>query len=383
VRFSGNARRKLDIALIALFLLGIYLPGAILAAHHHMTADPRELAEVAPPAPEPAARAIARFPRYFRRHFRISFGLRDVLVRANALLKIKGLGVSPSRRILLGKQGWLFYWDEGEPECCTASDPFTSAELAQWVTVLQTRHDWLASRGIKFLFVVAPDKHTIYPDRLPDYVRRHHPESRLDQLLGELREHSSVHALDLRPSMMSSRNRGLLYYRLDTHWDQAGAFVAYQQIISGLSHWFPRARPLGWDSVTVTEKIGPYHDLADLSGLRSGDLIEIAPCVTPKHQRRARVVSGDARALEIENAVMDCLVTESPDAQIPGAVILRDSYGMSLVPFLSEHFGKAVYLWTNNPDPEVVAQQHPAVVIWEINERFLMYTLPKPWLDEQ
>jgi hypothetical protein len=214
-------------------------------------------------------------------------------------------------------------------------------------------------------------------------VCRYHPQSRLDQLFGALRQHPDVNALDLRPSMMSSRDRCALYYRLDTHWNQAGAFVAYQQIISGLSRWFPRARPLGWDSVTVTQKVGRYHDLADLSGLRDGDLTETAPYITPKRQRRARIVSGDARALEIENAVMDCLVTECPDAEIPSAVILRDSYGMSLVPFLSEHIGKAVYLWTNDPDPEVVAQQHPAVVIWELNERFLMYSAPKPWPDRR
>jgi hypothetical protein len=381
VRASRNPRPKLDIALIALFLLGIYLPGAILVARHHMATDPREVARDAPARPEPAVRSIARFPRYFRRHFRISFGFRDVLVRANALLKIKGLGVSPSRRIILGKEGWLYYWDEGEPECCTAADPFTSAELSQWARTLQTRRDWLARRGIRFLFVVAPDKHTIYPDRLPDYVRRYNPQSRLDQLLGALRKWSNVDALDLRPSMMSSRSRCQLYYRLDTHWNQAGAFVAYQQIISGLNRWFPRARPLDWNSVTVTQEIGRYHDLADLSGLREGDLTEMAPYIAPKRQPRARIVSGDARALEIENAVMDCFVTERPDAQIPSAVILRDSFGMSLVPFLSEHFGKAVYLWTNNPDPDAVARQHPAVVIWEINERFLMYSVPKPWPD--
>ena len=35
---------------------------------------------------------------------------------------------------------------------------------------LDRLHDWLATKGIRFVFVVAPDKSEIYPEHLPEGV---------------------------------------------------------------------------------------------------------------------------------------------------------------------------------------------------------------------
>ena len=79
--------------------------------------------------------------------------------------------------------------------------------------------------------------------------------------------------------------------------------------------------------------------------------------------RRARIVEParpDAR-------LMDARIVTEQDA--PGsrrrAVVFRDSFGSALIPFLSEHFSRAVYLWQYNVDPDVVLAEHPDVVIQE------------------
>ena len=85
--------------------------------------------------------------------------------------------------------------------------------------------------------------------------------------------------------------------------------------------------------------------------------------------------------LETGSVIVDLVTSEMPDAEIPRAVILRDSFGMSLVPFLAEHFGHATYLWTTDPTLKQIERERPSVVIWEITERFLMHPVPKPWAD--
>ena len=47
-----------------------------------------------------------------------------------------------------------------------------------------------------------------------------------------------------------------------------------------------------------------------------------------------------------------------------------------MIPFLAEHFSRAVYLWQNNFDPAVVIDERPAVVIQEWVGRHLYTQVP-------
>ena len=73
-------------------------------------------------------------------------------------------------------------------------------------------------------------------------------------------------------------------------------------------------------------------------------------------------------------------MTEIDDPSLPRAVIFRDSFVSRLVPFLSEHFSRAVYLWQNDFDAAAVEHEHPDVVIQEIVGRHLYNFIPSPEL---
>jgi hypothetical protein len=65
-----------------------------------------------------------------------------------------------------------------------------------------------------------------------------------------------------------------------------------------------------------------------------------------------------------------------PDQSQPRVVIFRDSFASALIPFLSEHFSRAVYLWQNNVDPQVIEDERPDVVIHELVGRRLTTLTP-------
>jgi len=371
-----HPRVVFEALLIGIFCVGIFLPGAMLLAGYGTEPTPAEARATILPRT-----LTADYPVAFYRYFRSRFGLREWLIRRHALLKFKWLGLSSSPEVLVGDQGWLYYWSDGEPDCCAATRPFTQDDLWQWQVTLETRRDWLARHGARFLFVIVPDKHTVYPEHLPRHLRHTNRQSRLDQLVSHLRERSDVEVVDLRQSLLRQKNRCQLYFKLDSHWDQVGAFIADQEIASRLSRWFPRVRPPGWDTVEVTPRRREQHDLLGLLGMHKDDLVEIVPNITPKRKRRARINYGDRQELETGSVIVDLVTSEMPDAEIPRAVILRDSFGMSLVPFLAEHFGHATYLWTTDPTLKQIERERPSVVIWEITERFLMHPVPKPWAD--
>ena len=168
-----------------------------------------------------------------------------------------------------------------------------------------------------------------------------------------------------------------IYHRTDTHWNDRGALVAYQTIIDAVRRQVP-AVPPAWsrdDFEPVTRELEGM-DLAGMIGL-TRVLREVDLALVPKHPRRARVVEpAGAEPMAEEGR----LVTEIPGSPLPRAVIFRDSFVSRLVPFLSEHFSRAVYLWQNDFDADVVAQEHPDVVIQEIVGRHLYGFIPSPEL---
>lgn len=70
---------------------------------------------------------------------------------------------------------------------------------------------------------------------------------------------------------------------------------------------------------------------------------------------------------------------------LPSVLLSRDNwlFYALLAPFLSEHFSRAVYLWQNDFDADVVLRERPDVVIQEIIGRHLHVFIPSPELIPQ
>ena len=228
-----------------------------------------------------------------------------------------------------------------------------------------------------------PDKHTVYPEYLPSYLRQTKRESRLDQLIAHLRGRSNVEVVDLRQALLPQKRQYQLYFRLDTHWDRVGAFIGCREIMVRLARWFPNVQVPRWEDVEVAPARAGQHDLIDFLGMRVGDLRDPVRSVTVKQPRPARIVADDPRVLDNDNAIVEVVTSDSPGAEIPRAVVLRDSSAISLIPLLSEHFGHAVYLWSSDPYRRQVERERPNVVIWQMTERWLMQPVPQPWIERK
>ena len=311
------------------------------------------------------------FPDAFTRYFEDNFALRSLLVRWQALVRLKALDVSPSTSVIKGLNGWLFYADDGAMEDYSLARPFTAAELETWRRTLQDTHDWLRARGIAYLFVMAPDKHQVYPEQMPATIRRA-SHSRIDQLAAYLAEHSTVSVLDLRAALRQGKSNERIYHRTDTHWNDRGAYIAYAQIVGALSHSLPGLRVRSRTTFDARHVTRSGLDLARMLGLN--DLLgEDDLTLEPRQPRAARVVEPRTPNPQSSDAH---LVTTQADSSQPRAVIFRDSFGSGLVPFLSEHFSRAVYLWQYNVDPAVIAEERPDVVIHELVGRRLSTLTP-------
>jgi len=395
---------KLPSILVAgLFLLAIWLPTLDVLFTLDPSFDLREGRRAAA-APRMPTRldAWAKWPRRFERYYDDHLGFRGLMIRGYHLVRTAGLQVSPSGhlglppdlwsvfgvveapRVLLGKDGWLYFSGANN---AILSDyrgvaPFTEDDLRAWQTALEQRSRWLADHGIAYLFVVAPDKQSIYPENMPDAVRRVSATTRLDQLLEHLATHSNVPFVDLRPALRAAKIEGPVYEKTGSHWNGYGAFIAYREILTGLQARHPELDPTPFEAFEVSNRSRAGIDLARMISLTRIYREEADVRLTPRFESRARRVTEGLHPQDVEFPKhARPFAMENPDAQLR-AVVFRDSFATALVPFLAEDFARIAFYWPRPRkqqiplDPALIATEKPDIFIDEWVERSLMQTLP-------
>ncbi|MEP7116432.1 MAG: hypothetical protein ABI880_02550 [Acidobacteriota bacterium] len=381
---STRARRPLEWrlqpvwerVLVAVFLAVLVVPGLATLAGVDAGVTRGENRDLAPaPVLAAAGAAMAALPAAFTAYFQDHFAFRGRLVRWQAALRLQALRGSPSPTVIRGRDGWLFYADDGALDDYLNQVPFSAADLDTWATTLQHTSDWMTARGITYLFVIAPDKHVMYPEYLPASIHPTAGPSRTDQLVAHLRAHTTVPVLDLRPALFAAKNEARLYHRTDSHWNDLGAAVATRAILNRLDRLAHGSLPglaAPPDSAYARRDVrAPGRDLARMLGLEAW-LTEDEPILRLR-DGTARVV---APAQPDPNFDEGRLVSEKAGADLPRAVVYRDSFGSALVPFLAEHFSRALFLWEYDVDPALIAQEHPRVVIQEWAGRRFATRLP-------
>jgi hypothetical protein len=100
-------------------------------------------------------------------------------------------GVSGSERVIIGRQGWLFY-NNGSDLGGARNDPALSrAEIDNILTTLAGRTEAAAQKGARYLVLIPPQKETIYPQMGPAWYHGPDP-ARPGAMLPRLAEASQA-----------------------------------------------------------------------------------------------------------------------------------------------------------------------------------------------
>lgn len=319
---------------------------------------------------------LFNFTRPFTVYHSDHFPLRGTLIYLNNLLKHRMFEVSGMKQVLLGKEGWLFLDNNdrkaGTVEYFRNASPLAADELEHWRLRLEERHNWLAARGVRYLFILAPNKNTIYPEYMPDRIRKASKLSRMDQLLNHLRARSHIAVLDLRPALLAEKKNRLLYHITDTHWNDFGAFIAYREIMRYLAAHFPEfknAPIMPLSDFRIEMQLQPGGDLAEMLFLEQRVINENWLRMEPL---KPFTFTGDALP-DLPTASRHGY-TLRPGAPLPNIVMVHDSFCKKWRPYFSEMFSRIVYIWDWGAHfyPKIIEAEKPALVIDEMVERFLM-----------
>ncbi|MFT3868120.1 MAG: hypothetical protein QM715_06435 [Nibricoccus sp.] len=365
---KADQMKTANTVLIVLFVLIVWLP--TIDSFLHIDKTPH-LNENRAMATKPVFTGIANTKDYLSNlelYFNDHFGYRQALVRMQSKWKRKLFGEASVSEAMIGTDGWIYTTANRMIESYTGLSRFTSKNLADWQTLLQTRRAWLQKRGIAYVVVVTPDKHTIYPEHLPAWLKPAPGPTKLDQWIAHFREHSTLQPLDLRPLLFEAKKSRPVYMMTDTHWNGLGAFLCYQALIREISKQVPAVQPLPDDAFTLKPISGAKGDLAVLLGQENN---------FPELQANTLVPSPNLPVLKIEESMLHAgkkhvAITRTHNPQGNGtAIVFRDSFGIAWFPFIGLHFRDVIFLAQRDFDLTLIEKEKPVVVIDQIVERIV------------
>ncbi len=273
---------------------------------------------------------------------------------------------------LVGKDGWLYYDGGYSFREYQRTDRFAPKDLNAFQHNLDRLNSALAAQGRTFLFVILPNKTSIYPQYMPDEIPIIGQVSRTDQLMDYLRSNSTTPALDLRSALLAESAAQQTYYRTDSHWNDLGAYYGYYGILSTLSRTYPGLRPHPLSDYTFQVLPTTQTDLPPLMGYLS--LRESDPFLFPRFPVSTSIVATDLPY------GYQMRVSTNPSADLPTLLFFGDSFYYGLEKFLTPDFSRVVDLpYYDAAGPSLrywVDREKPDIVILECVERDLDQLFP-------
>jgi len=355
--------------LIIIFLFSIYtLPLKTIFSQKAKISKSEKRALATMPSLEMNKDSIGQFPLKFESYFNDHFGFRSSLIYLHNYIKTKWLETSPVDDVMIGKNDWLYYTPRFVLEDLQGDLPFTPKQIEKWKNLFESRQKWLAASGIRYLLVIVPNKHSIYPENIKEKYLKKRGKTRTDQLTEYLRKYSNIDFLDLRGPLRKEKKNSLVYFPTDLHLNHEGAFIAYKEIIQKISTWFPNKKIL--PGISIDESIIHTTDgeLAIMLGL---------PDCYPayRHIVKVRAPCSVEEKLVLKSAPKGYAVTKTCETAELYGVVFMDSMGLRLMPFLSESFRRIHFLWRYfdfKVMKEIIEKEQPDIVIEEVLERLFI-----------
>jgi SGNH hydrolase-like domain, acetyltransferase AlgX len=276
-------------------------------------------------------------------------------------------------KALVGRDGWFFY-QPGVGFLTQRAQPRDSTPRDALAAVVRFRDD-LAARGIHLVIMPAPNKESVYPEKL---TRLAAPPTRV--LSGETRaflalcEAAGVEVVDLFALYRDARTTAAtpLYLQQDSHWSPAGVEVAASAVAE-------RILARGWlthGGVSYDRQGAPVNRLGDIARMPHSP--EIEKRMAPESVACAQVIRRDTGAPYAEDPGSEVLVLGDSFLRIyqqdePGnagfVAHLGRALGRPLASIINDGGASTLVRQELFRRPQLLANKK--VVVWEFVERDL------------
>ncbi|GFP74267.1 alginate O-acetyltransferase AlgX-related protein [Clostridium fungisolvens] len=276
----------------------------------------------------------------YETYFNDNFGFRDRFIKMTNTIDVNVFKKSTNSKVILGKDNYLFTREEMNDY---NNIPTLSQEQVENIVIsMKMFQDQLEKRGISFVFSIAPNKSSIYPEYVADRPINSVGDNNYSFFIKALDKYK-VNYIDLKKLLLENKSKYDLYLKRDTHWNNIAAGLVTDNILK----YYDKKFNIGTDlNITNIKSINGNGDLDGMLGINSN--IKELDC-----------------NFNIKNT----------SKKLPKMVMYHDSFGNTMIPLINNYTSLFYdYHITNNP----MATNFPSIsddtkiVYFEIVERYLI-----------
>ncbi|MBR1456343.1 MAG: hypothetical protein IJ594_04175, partial [Oscillospiraceae bacterium] len=167
-------KKTLAIITVALFLLVCLIPSLGMLVLGESGPAANEILAAAPKLTTRSGDFNAEVLSDTAAYIADRFALRQELVTAWSRLNAGLLRSSAEEQVVLGREGWLYYSSTLDDYTGQALSDAQLRRIAQNLAAIQA---YVEARGARFLFTVAPNKNSLYPQYMPARFEARHETS--------------------------------------------------------------------------------------------------------------------------------------------------------------------------------------------------------------
>ncbi len=307
------------------------------------------------------------FPGEFEEFYNDNFSFRRPLLDVYHYIKFWYYKVSPHPdKTIIGRNDWFFNAGK-EKDIFEGKLNFSDEDLEKFKNEWGKRRDYLDSLNIKYYWVICPFKHHIYPEYLPFNVSRYNETKRVDQLKTYFDGDFPGLIIDPTSELLTVKENMKLYYKLDNHWNFYAGYITSKLLLSKIKPDFPERDIPDIPTYTWVDSTRQGGIHYKVLGLESLFEVDKYPVVDNEGAIEAKKYGfppqkGFAYPWNYERRFVN-----SNDTSGLTVLVIRDSYGSQLLPFIKEPFKESVFIfdsWQYKLNKPIIEVVKPDIIVF-------------------
>jgi hypothetical protein len=324
---------------------------------------------------------LDKFPEHFDTYFNDNFSFRTPLLKAIHKIKFNVFHISTDRDdLIFGKDGWYFSGGV-DKRIFEGRENFSIEKLQQFKDLWEERLTYLRHKKIKTYWLICPIKHQVYADKLPESVIKKITESRTAKLTHFLKtEAPDLEIINPENYFKFKKKSEILYFKNDNHWNDKAGYEVTKLLLAKFKEDFPELSTTIIDGYTwkqITKNDGIHK-----ASLGISELSEWVPVIDKRTEFALPVKKyGFVSPTNFPYAWKYEMRFKNKEKGKYRILVIRDSFGDAIQPFLKEAFEESVFIfdnWKYKLDKEIIERVNPDIVLYISLESHLDNFLQQP-----
>ena len=267
------------------------------------------------------------------------------------------------KKVFYGRGDWLFYGAENSLDYYQGTNLMNAETLAKETASLVKLYEICEERGVKLRIFIAPNKERIYSEYMPTLAVN--AQRRVDNYVEYIRQNTDIEVVFPVQEILDAKASAQLYYKYDTHWNEAGAFVGVNALYKSLGMQITDWKTLATKS--YSRATGDLLNMGDIDKSRYTN--DTGYTVAYKNDILATSTAG--MPLDGQEGTQTRFYS-SDSTNTKKVFMVGDSFRSSMLPYMQKDFSSITAtgrLYLEQPD--VVARLLQAeLIIVEAVERY-------------